>query len=416
MSNALVPASPAVLAARADKEYSFDYELLSVADLQVTTEKNPSNGKLEVKEVLVKEEPLEPSKRFWTSLYVRFGFNERFFDFFDYPEVFNRIKERKPKDQMRLCIQRDETGKGTVMAVSNPDRPIVVYGELVDLLSRYRAESMTYHNGVVESVHTPRAGANAFQVAGDDFVNRFVMQTPVDGYGMPNIYLSLLRMICSNGLVGYSKDFKSSVQLGKGADDVGHSLTRMLDGFNNDEGYSAIRSRVEASAKSWASVRESIGLYDTLVRMVHKRMIDHAGPPPREAKLVSHHLSNSSMGMDESNGVEGAGSPILAAFHQLTGDTSRLYGLANLDALSDKRKRTLPVRATVYDLINFATEVSTHYATPAGAREVQSWIGTLITDEFDMENTKDRFADFKDFYMDAKMTAGVTGSGYASKA
>lgn len=44
----------------------------------------------------------------------------------------------------------------------------------------------------------------------------------------------------------------------------------------------------------------------------------------------------------------------------MTGDTSRLYGLANLDALSAKRQRTLPVRCKVYelckvyDLLNFA--------------------------------------------------------------
>ena len=41
----------------------------------------------------------------------------------------------------------------------------------------------------------------------------------------------------------------------------------------------------------------------------------------------------------------------------------KLYGLANLDTLSPKRQRTLPVDCKVYDLLNFATEIATHHAS-----------------------------------------------------
>ena len=91
--------------------------------------------------------------------------------------------------------------------------------------------------------------------------------------------------------------------------------------------------------------------------------------------------------------------PLFKAFHRLTGDTSLLYGLASLDALSNKRQRTLPTRASVYDLINFATEVSTHHANVEGARRVGAWVGDLVTNEFDLEGTKQKFTDFADFHI-----------------
>ena len=46
----------------------------------------------------------------------------------------------------------------------------------------------------------------------------------------------------------------------------------------------------------------------------------------------------------------------------MTGDLQRIYGMANLDALSVKRQRTLPAACKVYDLLNFASEVATHHA------------------------------------------------------
>src|SRR5690242_21369888 len=48
---------------------------------------------------------------------------------------------------------------------------------------------------------------------------------------------------------------------------------------------------------------------------------------------------------------------------------------SNLDALSAKRQRTLPARCKVYDLLNFASEVATHHATPAGERGLQGFVG-----------------------------------------
>jgi len=74
-----------------------------------------------------------------------------------------------------------------------------------------------------------------------------------------------------------------------------------------------------------------------------------------------------------------------------------LYGLANLDALSVKRQRVLPARCRVYDLLNFASEVATHHSTTEGNRSMQAFIGSVISDEYDMEGTAETVTDFADF-------------------
>jgi len=385
-------------AAIADTDLTFDYTFMPISDLKVETTEDPKTGRKRVEKVIVQDEPLKPTERFWTSLYSRYGFNSAFMKYFEHEEVFDRISKIESNDRMRLCIERDSAGNGTLLGVSNPSKPIVVFDELMGLLNRYNCQDVSYCNGIAESIHTPRIGANKFMIGGDEFINKFMMATPIDGYGGPSIYLSLLRMICSNGVIGYAKTFRSGLSLGKGEDNVGPSLTRALDGFNNEEGYAALRQRMESAVTSWASVYEATCLYRLVTKLYSSNMIDDlGGVTPKGAHNIRQLMYSPSDG--KIDGIEGVGSLLLLAFHKMTGDTSKIYGLANLDALSVKRQRTLPVKCTVYDLVNFATEISTHYATPAGARQLQAWVGGIVSEEFDMEGTRDKFDSFADFHL-----------------
>ena len=382
---------------------SFDYKYLPISDMQVQTKEDPKTGKQVVDSILVHDEPLGVSDRFWNSLYARYAFGKTIFTYFDHKEVFDRIAQRAANDRLRVCIERDEKNGNRALAVSNPTNPVVVYDDLMGLLERYEGESITYNNGVVESTHKPRVGNN-FDVCGDMFSHRFVMQSAVDGYGVPAIFLSLLRMICSNGMIGMSKDFKTQLALGKGEDDVTHNITRALDGFNNDEGFAALRQRMESATTSWASVYESNSLYHLLVKLHNNRQIFVDDPELLAAPSAREHLL-------ADGGRSEVGTPLVKAFHSMTGDTTHLYGLANLDALSHKRQRTLPVRCTVYDTLNFATEIATHYAQPEGARQLNAWAGSIISAEYDMEGTKDKFGDFADFHVERKLAVpALTGS------
>ncbi|QDT15416.1 DUF932 domain-containing protein [Alienimonas californiensis] len=374
-------------------EPRIEYGVASVGDLRVELEEcDDSRSRApKVAAVYVNDEPLRPSGRFWTSFFMRFGIGKSVFNYFDHAEVFERLAARSPSDRLRFAVERNEQGAGSLLAVSNPTKAVVKHDDLRELLHRYDGDRVTYHNGVVESHHAPRVG-HRFHVSGDAFANRFVVRTPVDGFGQPNIYLSLLREVCSNGMIGEAPAFRSQLALGKGDDEVTYTLSRALDGFNNDEGYAALRQRFESAAESWASVHEAAGLYNLL------------------AKLTGGGGSGSNGGGPSNFGTDGAsadglferrdlGTHLLKRFHQTTGDVTRLYGLANADALSAKRQKTLPVKCKVYDLLNFATEVATHHAGPAHARRLHAWAGELVSGEYDLEGTADQYGDFQDFFV-----------------
>ncbi len=365
----------------------FEYGHSRIRDLRVVTAVN-AKGQTEVKSLLLDGESVRPSGRFWNSLHLRFGFTSNIFRYFRHDEVFQRISEVAPNDQFRWCLQRDSGGEGTLLAVTNPGSALIEHDELIGLLNRYEAEKITYSKGVIRSIHAPRLGGT-FAIAGDDFQNKFVLDTPIDGFGRPQVYLSLLRLICSNGAIGYSPAFRSELNVGRAGNGVEFALVRVLDGFNNEEGYAALRQRFESASRSWASVNEVNHLYRTLVRMQSRGELRR--------------------GKDVVIGGDGAAEALPGAtwqqsFQRMTGDLAEIYGMANLDALSAKRQRTLPTACKVYDLLNFTSELATHHANADGGRTLQAFLGGLISGEYDLEGTVDHFSDWRDFFIGSEAT------------
>ena len=50
--------------------------------------------------------------------------------------------------------------------------------------------------GIVTSTHVPRSGDQPFKIGADSFKHRFVMETPIDGFSHPKVFLSFLRTVC----------------------------------------------------------------------------------------------------------------------------------------------------------------------------------------------------------------------------
>ena len=192
---------------------------------------------------------------------------------------------------------------------------MIGFDDVQSLLKRYDGDKVKYSEGIVSSTHVPASGDNEFQIGGDAFKNRFVLETPIDGYGMPKIHLSLLRMVCTNGAVGYSRAFRTQITTGK---DPLHSISRALHTYDNDNGYAALWQRFESAQNSWASLRETQALYSLLLNLGN-----HGGFT-----------------------TDG----ILKRFYAMSGRPHELYGIANLDAFSQKRQRVLPAKCRVYDL------------------------------------------------------------------
>lgn len=344
----------------------FEERICDVRDFKIRYERDERGNAL-VKSLNYRGEDLQPTKRFWRSFFQRFRVSESVFRYFEPTEVFQRISERAENHRVRFCIERQPGHPARLLATTTPGRPIIHFDQVKDLVEEYEGTDIEYSNGVIISTHMPRSGASQFTIGSDEFEHRFLMETPVDGFGHPRIHLSFLRLVCTNGMVGYSKAFRSDISLGK---DIRHCIVRALESYDNGEGYAALRQRFESAQSSWASIHECMELYHAIARV---KLTDGNKP---------HRL--------------------LEDFRRMTGNLHMLYGLANLDAISTKRQRILPAKCRVYDLLNFASEVGTHYATPEGNKTMQAFVGGLISDEFDMEGTAETTGDFDDFFIRPK--------------
>ncbi|MBI1249158.1 DUF932 domain-containing protein [bacterium] len=344
-------------------KWNFEYGYARVRDFRVQAQRDQKSGRIMVNSLELNGETVRPTRRFWKSMFMRFGFSESVFRYFDHGEVFQRISERAPNDSVRFCLERGTKGL-RLLSVSNPKRPVITHDEVQGLLDHYGGKEIKYSEGVITSTHRPRSGDCDFEIGGDRFKHRFVMETPIDGFSQPKIYLSFLRMLCSNGAIGYSRAFRSDISLGK---DIGHCISRALESYDNGEGYAGLRQRFESSQTSWASLNECNKLYKLLFKWDRSKSFSK--------------------------------SSVLTDFHRMTGRMNELYGLTNLDALSEKRLRVLPAKCRVYDLVNFASEVATHHADEASSRTLQAYIGSLISDEYDMEGTANEGSEFADFFV-----------------
>ena len=301
---------------------------------------------------------LEVTQRFLKSLAARFHVGESFFKYFPPDEVFARIQEVHPRTRVRLTID-----KGKALAMSNPTKGIVHPEDLVRLLREQgtRVTSVEYHLGVVTSTH--EMDDAPWSVAGDSFKQTFTMETPIDGLGLPSVYLSLIRQICKNGMIGYAPAFRTTIAIGK---DDGENpilpLKRAMECFSNDEGFDALRQRLEAALNSEASVFE--------VRML--------------AKAINTDLAG------KREDIIRAGD-VFTALTELTGDVALKFAVASDEAISRKKQSQLAMDCTVYDLLNFATEITSHHGPLLndGATKIIAWVGQTLADAggYDLENS-----------------------------
>lgn len=322
------------------------------------------------------------SQRFWKSIFARYRFGASTFRYFRPEEVFQRICERSRADEVRITIERSPEKQPLALAASRPSERLVTIAEAAELASNYGATRIGYADGRVDCTFTPKSGERALKIGPDDFSNRFVLEAPIDGFGNARIHVALMRLLCANGMVGYHRAFAS--ELPRGADPR-HTLRRAIECFDHADGYAAIRERFLAAQGSWASVRDAAELGKRLVKMG---------------------------GIDPTDKLQ-----VLERFDELTGRVQEFYGLTNVDTLPTRRQRLLPVKCRVYDLLNLASEVATHLTDAGNERPLQSWIGTTISDEYDLEGTAEQVPEFTDLFLRRGVPsgAGMTEDGPAGR-
>ena len=356
-----------------------------------------------------------PTPRFWTSLcstYSTHGLSTKVFKLFSHAEVLQRLTDvlgGDDKARIRYAFEDKGSAPGNILAITLPSKPVITYEKIGETLARYNALSVEYGSGIVRSTHTPNHMED-FSIGGDGFAHQYVLETPIDGFGSPLIYLSLLRQVCSNGMIGYSRAFRSEISMGRGDTknaDLMFSMERALDSFSNEEGYSALRTRFEAATGSWASISECNRVYKVLQAMAQRgmflkevatgaKLVDKMAAR-REAVINANFRASS---MDETTETSPMAVKIMRAYSALTGDLCSIYGLTHLDALSRKKMQQLPAHCSMYDLLNLTTEVATHYCNEKNGRLLQAEVGNFVSNEYDLEGSMASKGQFTDWFLD----------------
>ncbi len=253
--------------------------------------------------------------------------------------------------------------------------------EIITVLNRLDTKRIEYVNGIIISRHTPRFEAD-FDISGDKHSSRLTLESPVDGYGKPSIWLSFLREACVNGAVAYHKNFKTQINYGS-KDAAAYTVERVMQAYNNEDGYIALKNRLENAQKSWSSIYE--------VRKLAKLIWKLENQSFKDEYIKDTYPGVTDLGKDKLR------NDILQQLYILTGNIREIYGVVNIDSISEKKMKGLPTQAKVYDLLNFATEAASHWLRPTAARIFQGYFGSLVSQDYDLEGSAERVKEFKDF-------------------
>lgn len=366
---------------------TIDYETARISELAAKG-RFDDKGRLRVNHVMVGDRKVVPTQRFWTSLCAKFGFSPSIFRYFSHKEVFDRIAERNDSCAVKLAIQTTpaeqeyidaETGfVPKLLAVSAPTKAMLHSDEVTQVLNRLDVTKVDYYEGRVVSSHEPRNNFG-WKIGDDDHNAQFVLETPVDGYGKPVVHLALVRLLCTNMMRAIHKAFQAGIILSK-SNSAMDTLQRAMEAYNNEDGFMALKTRIESAQHSWASVNECVQLGKVIKRLSVKEFRPEflATVPDTDSQALRNNLLNQ--------------------LFELSGDLREIYGVAQIDSLSEKRMRQLPSKARVYDLLCFATEIATHQATPMAARDMHEFFGRLVgSDLYDLEGSCDEYKEFADF-------------------
>lgn len=352
-----------------------EYVTHSIKSIEATSNVNEKTGKRSIVGLSVEGRKVDASDRFWNSIFSRYGFGKNIFNYYSPEEVFERISEKRADDRVRFCFYNNKgMVRPQVLAVSNPTKPVMHHDQAFELLGRYEpVGGVKYAKGVLRADYTPR-GEAPFEVGGDKFQARFSTMVPIDGYGTSEVSLGCLRLVCTNGVVAFGSVFSNKIPGGSDADGGFARITQTIEGYGNDEGFDALRRRLGSASESYASVAEC--------GVISKAVMQALGATSSDKEQVRE---------------------LLSRFDRVAGNPIEMYGLVSQTSVGKKRLATLPSRASVYDLINFGTEVATHHVTSEErARGIYGVIGSMLGGEYDLEGSARNGRDFIDLYIDGE--------------
>ena len=344
------------LTAPTDWGRRFSTQLVTIQDLMPSDENASSNAW----SLNYLGENFRTSNRFISTLAKKLKFSSNIFKYFSPSEVLERVGEQNP--DCHFMVTFDHHAK-QILGLVDEGKKFLPPSIVCDVFaSDPRVRSISYDRGIWsaelhsdEVFNIPRSG---------DYFRRFKICYPVDGVGMPCIYLSMMRQICGNGSTAQVAEFRTDIEIN---DKSGLHLSRLLASFNNQYGFSALEERLGIAQSTVASMNELLEIDELLQNHV----------PDKHAYRQLHNR------LDE-----------------IAGEPCFQYGTTSLNNIPAKKRSLLPVSCSVNDLLNFCSELTSHHGNLLNnpvSFDVAA--GKILAHEFDLEGMYSSKNNSPDFFL-----------------
>lgn len=337
---------------------TIEYRSFNLADVGlVFNEDKLRQGGVSVVGVKIDGETLTYSERFGISFATLLKQSPSIFALFGVDEVVARaLLRRVVKGEACVAIDRTVPGEPVALAVAPLEKNFFTLQHLrrfLDTVGTY-GKARPYAGGGtfaldfnLSILHRP------FDVQGVKMTPFLNMQLAIDGWGRPAAWLGLEVGGSRRMLQAKADAFRTYANIGEDAGKFVPSLTRFTRSFSNEEGFEALRARLEASHLASASLGEVNSF---------SRAAGNCNLPASATAQIA----------------------------KLMNDEAGRFSLASLEMVSAKRLVRIPSQVAVSDLIGMAVEFTTADGV-TNAEPLHAWIGRTIADEagFDLENSLD---------------------------
>lgn len=339
--------TPATFTIKSGKEDDFTdrFEPIAVSPRELVEQLDADVNSL--RGIIVDGERYFVSSRFLKGLASRMKVPCTIFNLFSPLEVINRAAERQPDMALRMTLDRQK--KVVLGLVENRGNTLPINSVVSCLRQDPRTQKIDYEEGILRATLDLKEG---WEIPGDsEYRVQLSCQIPVDGMAQPEINLATFRLVCSNGAVAEESAFRSKMEI---KDNSGLHFYRLLQSFSNKNGVEMLHQRLLDANATKASVAELMEMDGLLKRLVSDR---HNLMMLREQLL------------------------------DLGDNPCVRYGVTDLANIGEKKRSLLPVGCSVADLLNFASELTTHHRNLL--REtgpLNAFHGRMLAKSFDLED------------------------------
>ncbi len=287
-----------------------------------------------------------PSCRFLKGLALRMKVSLSVFELFTPLEVVRRAAKLAPDLKLRVTLDQEE--REALGLIEDKGNPIPAGNIEVIMKEDRRLQDFEYGDGVIAGRFDL---GETWDVPGDSKYGVHIQtEVPVDGMGVPETTLATWRQVCSNGAIAEAPLFRTKMEV---KDNSGDHFRRLLTSFSNPQGVEMLHARLIAANETKASVDE-VHQVELFIR--------------RQVRAARHQML------------------LYERLHGIADNPCVRYGVTDLGTIGERRRGLLPTGASVCDVMNFVSELSTHHGTLLKKPEAANGLlGAFYAKSYDLE-------------------------------